>query len=616
MSSHEYIDPIQADQARLAWDGFMTSRFQSGRGVRLNELDHELKLLEEFSVRAKAQRNAHVGPCKLPNEILCHIFGLLCQTWPPHKTRDAGSTSKSNRYNDGEVAYDHAWIKITHVCSLWRRVALSTPSLWCDVDCANLAPGFRETVLERSVDQPISLRIDYNDCPGHLSAAGWTQLWTERRTCKRLRSLELLNIQPDGGEDLHGILHHLQAMPSLEEINITRLSPYDNDSEPLPIRAHLPEASSIARVCFGDCLPPLSSPIFSRALTHLTLKISDFQTPELVPTPDDMLNLLASLNSLQELQLAQLPVSPPQEPPSEHMDRHTLTLPACFGVLAYRVNDHNGSLASAIEFIPRLRIPRHSAIQIEMIQENENEDEEDDARFVRVVSAVVQSIDMQDCAFALLIDKWDLSIGFGDGELEPLETGSEWPFILIERIEGHGGNVMGVLDVLPLANLTFLTLASWCLDHFFPPGQPSPAALLAARGVRHIAIQVPNKLETSFFEALCQTSADQSAATMLLFPALETITVHWRKAMDKYLTTTNGKPDILQTLFSGIDVALATRELHGTPIREVRVDRRFKTYYSWKVKAPISLFDQDPEALVSRGSANDDGVLIPNSLMI
>ncbi|KAF6759713.1 hypothetical protein DFP72DRAFT_806277, partial [Ephemerocybe angulata] len=68
----------------------------------------------------------------IPPEILAAIFLLI--------PRDEGDTS---------------WISVTHVCRLWREVALDCSCFWSDLN--SVPPRFMEFALARSKGAPITV---------------------------------------------------------------------------------------------------------------------------------------------------------------------------------------------------------------------------------------------------------------------------------------------------------------------------------------------------------------------------------------------------------------------------------------------------------------------------
>ncbi|KAF6756790.1 hypothetical protein DFP72DRAFT_809833, partial [Ephemerocybe angulata] len=75
----------------------------------------------------------------LPPEILAAIFLLV--------PRDEGDTS---------------WISVTHVCRLWREVALDCSRFWSDLN--SVPPRFMEFALARSKGAPITVHTS-DDTP-------------------------------------------------------------------------------------------------------------------------------------------------------------------------------------------------------------------------------------------------------------------------------------------------------------------------------------------------------------------------------------------------------------------------------------------------------------------
>jgi len=58
----------------------------------------------------------------LPPEILAHIFEAVQICWNLTLRPFGKETKRANE-----------WLRVTHVCRYWRRVALSTPSLWTNI---------------------------------------------------------------------------------------------------------------------------------------------------------------------------------------------------------------------------------------------------------------------------------------------------------------------------------------------------------------------------------------------------------------------------------------------------------------------------------------------------
>lgn len=86
----------------------------------------------------------------LPNKMLCSIFELAAQdVWDPLSDRPSGSSFTANA--------------IAAVCSKWRGVAMNFPTLWTAVNIRSItdySKCYMQHVFKRSLDKPISLRID------------------------------------------------------------------------------------------------------------------------------------------------------------------------------------------------------------------------------------------------------------------------------------------------------------------------------------------------------------------------------------------------------------------------------------------------------------------------
>ena len=106
----------------------------------LKVIDDEIKVAERVSQQLKSPHNALVPISRLPPETLVEIFSLLRS--PP---------------DDSKYVPSLEWIRVTHVCSRWREVALSSPCLWNHINFTKLTlPGFTE-ILARAKMSPLHI---------------------------------------------------------------------------------------------------------------------------------------------------------------------------------------------------------------------------------------------------------------------------------------------------------------------------------------------------------------------------------------------------------------------------------------------------------------------------
>ena len=84
----------------------------------------------------------------LPTELLLEIF-LHCRDDCQEGMKIRGDASKK--------ANPYSWIRITHVCRLWRDIAIAYPLLWSQVVPCELWSLF-SMVLRRSRNTPLSVR--------------------------------------------------------------------------------------------------------------------------------------------------------------------------------------------------------------------------------------------------------------------------------------------------------------------------------------------------------------------------------------------------------------------------------------------------------------------------
>ncbi|KAH9891334.1 hypothetical protein C8Q73DRAFT_120580 [Cubamyces lactineus] len=123
-----------------------------------DELAQADALVSQTLLQIRTQLNTLSPVDKLPPEILAQCF------------EHASSRRRNNRGDDLQVEYRtlrkhplevRPLITITHVCTLWRDVALSTPTLWTNID--DDRPAQVEASLTRSGNVPISVHLTTKD---------------------------------------------------------------------------------------------------------------------------------------------------------------------------------------------------------------------------------------------------------------------------------------------------------------------------------------------------------------------------------------------------------------------------------------------------------------------
>ncbi|TFY71379.1 hypothetical protein EVG20_g1625 [Dentipellis fragilis] len=180
MSSRHPVQP-----SSHSWKSFSTSRLsfldkvtlhvgnEAALGVARAKLDRELQSAQEMVHLIRARRNTLSAINCFPPEVLAIIFGFLAADeplWPLRSLTRVQPSSPMNRRHHrcveemvskgtkGTLAcHELGWIKVTHVCHLWRTVALAHPSLW-GIDICSLSSWTRER-LRRSKSAPIDVIV-------------------------------------------------------------------------------------------------------------------------------------------------------------------------------------------------------------------------------------------------------------------------------------------------------------------------------------------------------------------------------------------------------------------------------------------------------------------------
>ena len=142
----------------------MNTSSATTQGHLRKAIDEEIKVHEQATQELKHRRNAlRLAPIsRLPPETLTEIFSLL-----PISADD----------------YEHvpylAWIRVTHFCHRWRKVALYSPSLWNHINYTKLTRVGLTEILARAKTSPLHFVADritplnkarFNSLGGHIEA--------------------------------------------------------------------------------------------------------------------------------------------------------------------------------------------------------------------------------------------------------------------------------------------------------------------------------------------------------------------------------------------------------------------------------------------------------------
>jgi hypothetical protein len=257
-------------------------------------IDAEIKSLEQ-SIRAlKFRRNALAPISSLPTEVFAAIFSLL---------RLPGTTSAPA----GEPDHHLAWSSVTHVCHQWREITLNDPLLWRQIDFTNITLAGAAEMLTRAKKAPL-----------HLEARVTGQLQDDARFIafekalqSRVSHLCHVTISADSFY-LHRTLERLASpAPTLEYLSLSTEKIY---------RARTPVRTSISSTLFDGVTPRLSflilhkcdiswkSPLL-KGLRYLEIRAPSMNARPSLP---DWLDTLDKMPQLRRLVLhSASPIAPP-----------------------------------------------------------------------------------------------------------------------------------------------------------------------------------------------------------------------------------------------------------------------------------------------------------------
>ncbi|KZV61300.1 hypothetical protein PENSPDRAFT_659012 [Peniophora sp. CONT] len=236
---------------------------------------------------------APIGILSLKSDILFEFFNLVAATDAPHALPWA---------DPGPLRYHLGWVRLTHVCRLWRTVLVDEmPSIWARAVCY-MAPHAHDAILARTLHQPLSLTLNESDIFGDASRQ---RLPSQHTLRDRLRDFGVANVTrarsfraATFGWDWIPVLKGVH-LPHLTHMELLQERPY-GDATPAALLIPL-DAPNLTSVKLNE----FAATFTSTSIRSLTLHgNSMFCTREW--------SLLGVLGSLTQLEYLELEMQPPQ----------------------------------------------------------------------------------------------------------------------------------------------------------------------------------------------------------------------------------------------------------------------------------------------------------------
>lgn len=220
----------------------------------------------------KRQRNRFAPVSRLPPEILSWILScvkLALQDYSYHKLT--------------------VWIRVTHVSTHWRSVALNSPTLWNDPPLEN--GKWLPAMLERS--KTVGLRIS-TDLSTQVSREGLETIL--RQHGSRIRHLAVIF---DSVAYSRGILENLVSAPQLEVLSLCASPEFTNREDICIPKTVLNNLDNLRQLTLSSCNAHWHCFCLSN-VTHLT--IHDIACTAR-PTWTQFMDALAKMSKLESLDL-------------------------------------------------------------------------------------------------------------------------------------------------------------------------------------------------------------------------------------------------------------------------------------------------------------------------
>lgn len=107
------------------------------------DIDGEIRRLNNYICSLKSRRNSLCRISRLPPEVISEVFLVFAE-----------QLQAQDRFK-----VDFKWITVTHVCRLWRDIALQHGRLWGKIDTTR--PDRTGAFIDRSKGAPLAVRESF-----------------------------------------------------------------------------------------------------------------------------------------------------------------------------------------------------------------------------------------------------------------------------------------------------------------------------------------------------------------------------------------------------------------------------------------------------------------------
>ena len=208
------------------------------------DIDSDIQRLNDCICSLKSRRNSLCRISRLPPEVLSEVFLVLAE-----------QLQAQDRFKA-----DFKWITVTHVCRLWRDIALQHGRLWGKIDAAR--PDRTMVFVDRSKGAPLAVRESFTSSLVELPVA-----FTDP-SC-RYRELHIRAKDGQLGASLLQILNSPVHAPVLESLALEV-----SDSSPeytLPPTVFDNKAPALTRLQLQNVRLEWPTSFFP-SLTHLSIQ--------------------------------------------------------------------------------------------------------------------------------------------------------------------------------------------------------------------------------------------------------------------------------------------------------------------------------------------------------